>query len=66
MVPLGRLALLVGSSPADTLREQALETSKESLGITEYSCSQATLEGIFLRFAKEQGEGETGRVPSQA
>jgi len=39
----------------------ALESNKNELGILDYSISQATLEQIFIRFAKEQEE-EKGPV----
>ena len=34
----------------------SLDNNKSELGILEYSVSQATLEQIFIRFAKEQEE----------
>ncbi|XP_065066088.1 cholesterol transporter ABCA5-like [Rhopilema esculentum] len=38
-----------------------LEEGKRNLGIEEYSFSQATLEQVFLEFAKEQDEELTGK-----
>ena len=36
-------------------------SGKQNLGIEEYSFSQATLEQVFLEFAKEQDEELTGK-----
>ena len=39
----------------------SLELGKSEVGLSDYSVSQATLEQIFIRFAKDQEE-ETGAV----
>eukprot|EP00607_Mallomonas_marina_P003029 CAMPEP_0182435118 /NCGR_PEP_ID=MMETSP1167-20130531/73830_1 /TAXON_ID=2988 /ORGANISM="Mallomonas Sp, Strain CCMP3275" /LENGTH=401 /DNA_ID=CAMNT_0024625795 /DNA_START=980 /DNA_END=2185 /DNA_ORIENTATION=- len=38
----------------------ALEAYRDSCGIVEYSVSQATLEQVFIRFAKDQEEEKSG------
>ena len=45
---------------ADTFEQ--LEKNKEMLGIEDYSVSQATLEQVFIDFAKDQEE-ERGGLP---
>ena len=36
----------------------ALQVEREKWGISEYSLSQPTLEQVFIRFAREQEQGQ--------
>lgn len=40
---------------------EVVEAQKDSLGITEYTISQPSLEQVFLRFAKEQYEADRAK-----
>ena len=42
------------------------ERNKDALGIADYSISQATLEQIFIRFAREQEEEQGAARPAEA
>ena len=57
----GFLRLKLDAGVDLALAFSTLESSKDRLGVTDYSISQATLEQVFISFAKDQEE-ETGPV----